>query len=384
MPAVLGAWARTGSDGHPVAGAYLESSYAFALDYEALRRPDLLRRPVRRVSHTQLGRALTEWDDPPVKALLIMANNPAVTCPDAGRVRRGLEREDLFVVVHDSFMTDTAALADLVLPATTSMESEDVYRSYGHLYIQYARPVIPPVGESRSNAWVVRQLAARFGLDDEVFRRDVAGHVRALLAGQPEELVERVLSGQPVKVPPTGGPGRWRTASGRISFVPPPDFMADTGPPRNGTATRPAGDTGAQANGAGDHPGRPAGAAEAPYPLRLLTAPGAVMSHTGFEAVATLRRRAGAPVCLLHPEDARARGIADGQPVIVFNERGHVGLRARVTGDTQPGLVVVEGTRATRAYLSGGPLNVLTADRMADMGEGATYQSTWVDVRPLP
>lgn len=350
LPAVLGVWGRPG------AGAFLESSYAFPVDYEALRRRALLARPVRSLSQVQLGRALTEWRDPPIEAALIMANNPAVTCPDAGRVRRGLAREDLFVVVHELFMTETAALADLVLPATSSMESEDVYRSYGHLYIQYAPAIMPPLGESRPNAWVIQELARRLGVVDPVFERTVPDHVRALLPPNEPALAERVLAGEPVKVPPTGGPGRWGTSCGHIDFEPPPDF------PMEEAASPSTGDD---------------------FPLYLVTAPGRFSSHTGFEAVPSLREREGAPRCLLHPDEATRRGLHDGEAVELFNQRGAVGLTLALEGDVPPGIAVVEGVRPSAAYLSGGPINVLTPDDLADMGEGATYQNTRVDVRRL-
>lgn len=371
LAAVLGAW------GKPGAGAFLESAQAFPLDYEALRRPDLAPRPLREVNQAQLGRALTELSDPPIRAFFVMANNPAVTCPNAGLIRRGLLREDLFTVVHDTFMTDTAELADIVLPATTAMESDDVYRSYGHLYMQYAPALIPPVGEARPNAWVVGRLARRLGLDDPVFHRSMEDHVRALLPAYPE-LAERLLRGEIVKFTPTGGPGRWGTPGGRIRFTPLPDYIPDVMPEGAGDEASVWG-TGAGA-GATDRV-LPAKAADAP--LRLLTAPGHWLSHTGFEGVEALRRRAGSPRCFIHPEEARARGIGGGDAVELFNALGSVGLYAEVSEDVPPG-VVVEGLRPGRAYLTGDPINVLTSDQLADMGGGATFHSTWVRLRVRP
>jgi anaerobic selenocysteine-containing dehydrogenase len=127
----------------------------------------------------------------------------------------------------------------------------------------------------------------------------------------------------------------------------------------------------------------PAETRHARWPLRLLTLPGHFQHHTAFAGVDRLRRRQGAPACLLHPDDAQSRGITDGASVLLHNDRGEVGMTARLSTDTQPGVVAVEGNRAQSAYLRGGPLNVLTSDHLADMGAGATYQSTWLDVRPL-
>lgn len=344
LAAVLGAW-RT-----PGAGAFLQTSYAFDLNTAAIQRPDLLPRPTRVINQAQLGAALTDLDDPPVKALMVMGNNPAVTCPDAGRVREGLLREDLFTVVHELFMTETAELADLVLPATSSMESEDFYRAYGHLYLRYGPAVIRPQGEARSNGWVARQLAARLGLTDPVFTRSVPDHLRAVVG---EAAAGTLLRGERVKVAPTGGPGRWKTPSGKVEF---PDAYYQRDEPRE---------------------------EEQAYPLRLLSTPEPLLARTGFEAVETLRRRAGRQVALLNPLEAAIRGLASGQAVELVNHRGRVGLHLEVSDDVPPGLVVVPGQRSAKFFLSGGPLNVLTSQDLTDLGEGATFQSTWVEVVSL-
>jgi anaerobic selenocysteine-containing dehydrogenase len=129
----------------------------------------------------RFGQALQTWQDPPLKALFIQSNNPAVTCPEQNRVRQGLMREDLYTVVHDTFLSDTARYADIVLPACTSFETEDIYRGYGTYYVQYGARILPPQGESRANEEVVRALAERLGLQDPVFRRSVREHIIELL-----------------------------------------------------------------------------------------------------------------------------------------------------------------------------------------------------------
>src|SRR6266404_5215261 len=128
----------------------------------------------RIVNRLRLGEALLELDDPPIRALLIAANNPAVTCPDAGKVRRGLAREDLFTVVHDPFLSVTARYADIVLPAATYLETEDFYRAYGTYWMQYGRPAVAPQGEAWSNFRVAQALATRMGLADPIFRMSPA------------------------------------------------------------------------------------------------------------------------------------------------------------------------------------------------------------------
>jgi anaerobic selenocysteine-containing dehydrogenase len=357
LPALVGAWGRPG------AGAHMSTGNAYEFDVDAIRRPDLLTRPTREINHSTLGRALLELTDPPIQALYVGANNPAVTCPDQTRVIAGLSREDLFTVVHDTFLSDTARYADVVLPASTSFESEDLYRGYGTYYVQYSPQVIPPVGESFSNLRLIQELARRLGLTDPVFQRTPREHIAALLAGArgPTATVtlERVLTGEPIKLPyPQTGPAvtYFESAAMAAAGLPAlPEWQPDPAEPP----------------------------ADTPWPLRLLTVPGHAQSHTAFAFAERPRRQAGEARCVLHPDDAAARGLQEGDSVALVNERGHVGLRLRIAADARPGVAVVEGHRNRAGYLSGGPLNVLTSDTLADFGEGATYQSTWVEVRRL-
>jgi anaerobic selenocysteine-containing dehydrogenase len=347
LPSLAGAW------GKPGGGALLDTGGIVSLNAKAIYRPDLAPGgPVRSVNHSTLGRALRELQDPPIMALFVVGNNPAVTCPDQQQMVAGLSREDLFTVVHDTFLTDTARYADIVLPACTSFESEDFYRSYGSYYMQHSTQVLPPMGESRSNVWLVQQLAARLGLHDPAFRRSVDEYIALLLEGS-GFAPEQVLGAGPVRLTyDHKGPETTYFYS---------EAMAKDGLPPLPTYTLEA---------------APAG-----WPLRLLTAPGHAQHHTGFAGVEGLLQVEGEPRCLLHPADAGARGLESGDPVTLWNERGQVGLYVTVTEDTQPGVVVVEGHRNRSRYRSGGPLNALTSDRLTDMGEGATYQSTWVEIR---
>ena len=301
-------------------------------------------------------------------ALFIQSNNPATTCPEQALIRRGLAREDLFTVVHDTFLSDTARYADLVLPACTSFESEDLYRGYGTYYVQYGPQVLPPQGEAWPNYRLVAELAHRLGLPDPVFRRTPREHMAALLdvhEGPVAGLrLEDLLDGMPrrLNVPALGHTFDhvFPTPSGKLQIACPE--LAARGLP--------------------DLPDY-VPATPAAYPLRLVTAPGHHLHHSGFTGVASLRHDEGGPWVRLHPDDATPRGILQGQAVELFNDAGVVGLHARLTTDVSPGIVVVEGHRPQSHYLSGGPLNVLCSDRYADLGEGATYQDTWLDVRPL-
>ncbi len=362
LPGLVGAWQRPGG------GALLATADSYKFNFPAVRRPDLQPGPRRVLNMVRFGRALLEWQEPPLMALFIQSNNPATTCPEQGLVRRGLAREDLFTVVHDTFLSDTARYADLVLPACTSFESEDLYRGYGTYYVQYGPQVLPPQGASWPNYRLVAELANRLGLQDPVFSRSPRQHMAALLdvhAGPVAGLrLEDLLDGMPhrLHVPALGHTfdHAFPTPSGKLQIACPE--LAARGLPDLPDYVPPA---------------------PAAYPLRLVTAPGHHLHHSAFIGVASLRRDEGGPWARLHPDEATSRGIRPGQAVELFNTAGTVGLYARITTDVPPGIVVVEGHRPQSHYLSGGPLNVLCADHYADLGEGATYQDTWLDVRPL-
>jgi anaerobic selenocysteine-containing dehydrogenase len=357
LPGLTGAYGRRGG------GALLMTTASFQFNYDALRKPSGPER-ARLVNHLRLGDALLTMTDPPLRGLFIAANNPAVTCPDAGKVRRGLLREDLFTVVHDPFLSVTARYADIVLPAATYLESEDLYRAYGTYYLQYAPAAVAPQGEAWSNFRLAQELASRMGLTDPVFAmsppeamaelfRDARGAVAALD-------MDEVRSGTPIRLAPSGGQG-FRTPSARLEFyseqlaarglAPMPDWQPD--PQEECDAER--------------------------WPLRLLTAPGYFQSHTAYSGVGFLRRREGPPSCILHPEEARSRGLADGASVRLYNERGAVGLVLKISDEVMPGVVLVPGQRPDGETVSG-TVNILCSDRYTDMGDGATYQSTFLDI----
>lgn len=366
LPGLIGAWQ------YPGGGALLSTASHYNFNYGAVRRPDL--QPIsetRVLNMVQFGRSLLEWQDPPLQSVFIQSNNPAVTCPEQNLVRQGLSRDDLFTVVHDSFLTDTACYADVVLPACTSFESEDIYRGYGTHYVQYGPQVIPPQGDSWSNVQLIVALAHRLGLTDPVFQKTPQAHIAALLDvpdGPVSELsLDKLLEGKPqrLNVPALGHPfdQYFPTGSGKLQIACPE--LAQRGLPD-----------------LPDYEINPVPESEV-YPLRLVTAPGHHLHHSSFNGVAFLRRNEGRPLARLHPQEAEARQIEDGQAVELFNDAGAVGLYARVTTDVPLGAIVVEGQRPKSHYLSGGPLNRLCSDRYSDFGEGATYQSTWLDVRPL-
>jgi anaerobic selenocysteine-containing dehydrogenase len=353
----------TGAYGRPGGGALLLTAASCELNYNAIRKPSGPA-ATRLVNHLRLGEALLEMRDPPIRGLFIACNNPAVTNPDAGKLRRALAREDLFTVVHDPFLSVTGRYADIVLPAATYLETEDFYRSYGSYYMQWGQRAVAPFGQSRSNVDVAQALAARMGLDDHVFRMSPEQMLRELFRGASGTVEgtdpDRLRDAGPISIAPKGGQ-QFRTVSGKLEFY--SETMASQGLP-------PMPDWQPDAREAAD---------ALRWPLRLLTAPGYFQSHTAYSAVAFLREREGEPCCILHPHEAGARGLADGQRVRLFNDLGAVGLLLRVSDEVQPGVVLVPGQRPDEETVSG-TINMLCSDRYTDVGEGATYQSTFLDV----
>jgi anaerobic selenocysteine-containing dehydrogenase len=327
----------------------------------------------RRVNMNQLGRVLTEGD-PPVNVLFVYNSNAAATSPDQRRILRGLERDDLFTVVFEQVMTDTAHYADLVLPATTSMEHLDVYRSFGQFYLQLAEPVIPPVGEERSNWEVCGALAQALELDAAAahYARGPEAAVRAALAGGAPHVRavtwERLRAEKSVRLAlprpylpfAHGAP----TPSGKVEFV--SATLA-----RHGLPALPTWTPLAEGPQRGD---------VARYPLQCIVPPNRFFLNSSFSQSERLRRRQGTPTVMMAAEDAAVRGIDDGDAVRVESARGAARFTARLTDATRPGVVVIEGIWWHRFHPGGRGVNVLTDDRVADMGGGPAFHSNLVEV----
>ena len=360
LPGVTGAYARPGG------GALLATSPSFGFTFDAIRRPS---GPAvtRTVNHSRLGEALLHLDGPPIRALFVAGNNPAVTCPDAATVRRGLARDDLFTVVHAPFLSDTARYADIVLPAATFLESEDFYRAYGAYYMQFGPRAIAPVGEAWPNRRLAQELARRLGLRDAVFSMTTDELLRAAWSGAngPAAAVDpaAVRGAGPIKIAAHPNGQRFATPSGKLEFY--SAHLAAQGLP-------PMPDWAPDATEAAD---------AARWPLRLLTAPGYYQSHTAFSGNARLRGRQGPPEAVLHRLEAERRGLRDGDAVELYNDRGTVGLVLRVSDEVPAGVVLVPGQRPS-GETRHGTVNFLCSDRYTDIGDGATYQSTFLEVRP--
>ena len=360
LPGVSGHYAVRGG------GALLLTAASCDLNYAAVRKPSGPA-TARMVNHLRLGEELLNMKDPPIRALYVSANNPAVTCPEVHKVQKGLMREDLFTVVHDPFMTDTAKYADIVLPAASYLETDDLYRAYGAYWMQWGRKAVEPAGEARSNVDVAQALAKRMGLTDTIFALSPQDTARELFKGStgPASKAdpEKLFAGEPIHIAHDWDGQPFKTPSGKLEFF--SEQLAEQGlPPMP------------------DLVPDPVETAEAgKWPLRLLTAPGYFQAHTAFSGVGFLRNREGKPFCILHPEDAKKRGLKDGDQVRVFNDRGEIGLLLQVVDEVQPGVLLVPGQRPTGEAVFG-TINMLCSDRYTDMGEGATYQSTWLEVGP--
>ena len=370
LPALVGDWRHVGG------GIQLSSSGTYPLNMSRLTQPELAPKGTRTINMTSLGEALDPSFDPPVKALYVYNSNPGAVAPDQNAVLRGLAREDLFVVVHDLFRTDTVDWADIVLPATTVLEHTDIMRSYGHLYLSINRPAIEPLGECRSNTAVFRELAAKMGLTDpRFFEADDALMEQALnwshprLSGISMERLNRETSVR-LNVPAQWAPfaeGNFPTPSGKCEFYsesekaqgrdPLPQYV----PPREGPLSNPS--------------------LAKTYPLAFISPPAHHFLNSTFSAQPIfVRREGGEPALTINPEDAKARGILEGQMVRTFNARGEFLPRAHVSDAARPGVVVGLSVWWAKLCPGGRNANAVTGQALTDLGAGATFYDVLVEV----
>ncbi|MGA8214037.1 MAG: molybdopterin-dependent oxidoreductase [Candidatus Sulfotelmatobacter sp.] len=396
LPCIIGSLKEVGG------GIHLSTSGAFDLNKDALRRPDLKpegrQRPARVVNMVRLGEALNTMNDPPVKALFVYNSNPAAVCPNHNEVVRGLKRTDLFTVVHEQFFTDTTDYADIVLPATTFFEHKDLQAAYGHYYLQVSDQAIEPLGECRENVEVFRALAERMGFKDACFDESVDEMIDGALAsknpwleGISRERLERerqvrlnfggqrsVTSGQCATTRDNDSHepflpfahGDFRTPSGKAELYSEAmkalglDPVAEFTPPEESRH----------------------GKRGTSFPLELLARKADNFLNSTFSNLPSVQEMEEANLLEMHSADARVRGIADGETVRVYNRRGEIFLKARVDGAVQPGVV---SARLNWAKLGPGfrNINVLTSEKLSDLGNSATFYSVLVEVelaKPFP
>jgi anaerobic selenocysteine-containing dehydrogenase len=394
LPCITGSWKEVGG------GFQLSTGAAYGLNNATLEQADLMQkslgRPARTINMVELGKALNEVNDPPVKALFVYNSNPAAVCPNHNEVVRGLLRPDLFTVVHEQFFTDTTDYADIVLPATTFFEHKELQSAYGHYYLQVSNQAIEPLGECRSNVDLFRTLAERMGFDEKCFgdsvdhmieealespnpwlkgitreRLEKEGHVRLNFperSSAPQDGRGRLSPHDPSGAPSPApflpfANGNFRTPSGRALLYNEAlkaqglDPVAAFVPPEESRHTAKA---------------------EA-FPLELLARKADNFLNSTFTNLPGLQAMEQTGLLEMSSSDAVVRGIRDGDTVRVFNTRGEIQLKAKVNGSVAPGVVA---TKLNWAKLTPGGrnINVLTSEKLTDLGNSATFYSVLVEV----
>ncbi len=369
LPALVGAWRD------PAGGALLSSSGTYPVNFKALERPELSWNSPRTINMSTIGDALLDVDDPPVRAIYVYNSNPVAVAPESAKVARGFAREDLFCVVHDVFLTDTADFADIVLPATTQLEHIDVHSSYGHLYVVANNRAIAPVGEAKPNTEVFRLLAAHMGYTEPCFAETDEAIARNAFRTDDERGQNldwetlKTKGWQRLNVPSPFAPfahGGFPTPSGKCEFYsaslarqgldPLPTFT----PPRESVASNPE--------------------LARRYPLALLSPPARNALNSTFANLPLFLDTEKTPWLDMHPDDAHARGITTGDQVRAFNARGALVLTARVNDRPRSGVVVALSIWWRKLSPDGNNANALTGQALTDMGRAATFYDTLVEV----
>ena len=354
LPALVGAYAKPGG------GTLGDLSTSSVFNTSVITREDFIDKPTRIVSINRLGEALTGGvTEPPIMGLYVYHSNPASVYPDQNSILRGLSREDLFTVVHERFMTDTALYADIVLPATTSVEHDDAYRSYGHYGLQRVKSCIPPLAAAKSNWETFCLLAGEMGFDEPIFRQSAAELLDQLFEKPGSWLAQvdwqKLQAGEPVTLPlPENYKMQFRTASGRIEIVNPRETpeLPDWFPPYGGSGE-----------------------------FYLMTAPSLYSLNSSFNESAELVARKGPMSLTMNPLDAERLALMDGQRVLAYNELGEVTFVLKIADSVPGGVVVADGVSWLRDAPGRRTINALTSQRLTDRGKGSTFYDTKVDVR---
>lgn len=387
LPALVGAWRDAAG------GILLSTSSTFAMNGNALQRPDLIWNNPRTINMSALGDALLGYQrvqqfhaqaaptetleplTPPVKAIYVYNTNPVAVAPDSRKVIAGFQREDLFCVVHEIFQTDTADYADILLPATTQLEQFDLHRAYGHLYVLANNPAIAPLGEAKPNTEVFRLLAERLGFDEPCFRDSDEEMARQALATDHERMqginlaTLKAEGWQRLNVPERYAPfaaGGFPTPSGKCEFF--SETLAQQGfdplptyiPPRETVRDTPA--------------------LAQKYPLAIISPPAHNFLNSSFANLPSFLKAEKEPFLEIHPVDAAARQIQPGDRVRVFNDRGDFRVTARVTEKARPGVVVALSIWWKKLTRDGCNANDVTGQGLTDLGAAATFYDALVEV----
>ncbi|MEG3639517.1 molybdopterin oxidoreductase family protein [Magnetococcus sp. PR-3] len=364
LPAMVGAWEKRGG------GAMMMSHGAFGLNDRAITGPHLVQgQPARELDMSRVGAILNDTkQETPVSAMLIMSVNPAVTNPDLGAVYRGLTRKDLFTVVHEQVMSDTAKFADILLPATTFLEHEDLYSSYGQYTLQHAQPILPPTGDARCNHDWVNELARRLGYEEQEFKNSTTQTVAQVLADS--------------NLPPIDQwQGRWQDVT--------PD--EDTRHHRHGFGHA---DKRFHFRAHWSNPQMPALpdhwavnrrdlASDQSYPLDFMTPPAHAVLNSTFTQCDYHEKKLGEPLLFINPEDAQQRGVKEGDLVVAYNALAYLRFKAHLTEDVRPGLTLCESNYAAKAFKEGISLNALSHADVVEPTGGAAFHDNRVQVEKV-
>ena len=384
LPALVGAWRHVGG------GILQLPIWAFPMNWGNLMRPDFITPGTRVLNQWQLGQALTgEMKlDPPIESICIYNANPLVVAPEQDKVIKGLMREDLFTVVSEHFITDTARYADIVLPATTQMEQEEIMFSWGHFYLSYNNRAIKPQGECVTNTELFRRLAKAMGMDDPFFQRsdeqmiaDSMDWANPALQGITIEDLKtkgfaRLKLGTPDKYLPHAE-GKFPTPSGKVelkasmaaggNFVV-PVFRQGSNDHQDGSPVDPL-------------PGYVEYENDAKYPLNIISPKNHSFLNSGYANIARQLGHAGDQYVMIHPNDAQARKIVDGGTVEVFNDTGRFRALAKVTEDVMPGVLASPLGYWASTSIGGSTVNAVNSARFADLGRAPTFSECRVEVR---
>jgi anaerobic selenocysteine-containing dehydrogenase len=369
LPSVTGAWAYEGG------GAHYSNHGMLPLDLKLIEGLDVVDHTTRILDQSRIGPVLCGdkrdlGDGPPVTALFVQNTNPVVVAPDSGKVRDGFLRDDLFVCVHEQFLTETAAMADIVLPATTFLEHDDIYTAGGHTFLQIGRAVLPPHAECRSNHEVICALAKRLGAQHPGFEMTAFGLIEQMLAASGLPPASEFEEGVWLDCWPGFERGHFLDGFGHADrkF----HFRAKWAALGHEHARMPAFPDHLAVIDDGD-PERP---------FRMVPAPSRSFLNTSFNNTRSSIAREGRPTAMIHPEALAALGIADGARVRIGNDKGSVVVRARATHGMQKRVIIVEGIWPNHAFEDGIGINLLTSADPGLPGGGAVFHDTSVWLRP--
>ncbi|QHE94159.1 molybdopterin-dependent oxidoreductase [Pandoraea fibrosis] len=377
LPALIGAWRD------PAGGMLMSTSGYAPVDAVAQARPDLRPRqdkPARVVNMSAIGDALCHTGDesfgPKIEALVVYNSNPVAVAPESSKVAAGFGREDLFTVVLEHFQTDTADYADFVLPATTQLEHLDIHKAYGHTYLLANNPAIAPLGEAKPNSEIFRLLAQRMGwqdacfldTDDQLAEQSIRWSDARMANSDWETLKRDGWIRYDLPEAPFAN-GQFYTPSGKCEFYsermlqegfdPLPDWV----PPYESVASNPE--------------------LAARYPLAMISPPARNFLNSSFVNVDSLRATVGEPTLDIHPSDAAPRGIVDGVGVRIFNDRGTLNAKARVTEKAREGVVVGLSIWWKKLAPDGKNANEVTSQQLTDLGRAPTFYDCLVEVAPV-